>query len=268
MEINFDTDTRASPTKAHHIIDDMKEQMKNKEYETDVTGVTNVTSVTDNSSKTKNDNRQDKSGETKRNNKLLKGGENSTFTSTFKYFIFGLVLVSIIVLIIFISYKSFKTQNDNLGALLESARKEEAILTGKLKSMEQEKQMYVHKLNQLNNELQMQQSSPYTSTLPMTKNSYDAPDPNNPKEKPKLLKDKEAIKAYMNSKRRTVQDEIDEQQAEEREMLNNMNKKAKQEIQDQTHSEKKDDEDVTIDDEDDTEYVDKVDEIMSIIQPQ
>ena len=236
MEVNFDVDTKVSPNENNTTTEkkgnnDTKEQIKNK-----------------------------KDNETSKN--------NENFNSVVKYFMIGLVLVLIVCLTIFMCYKSFKTQNNNLGALLETARKEEAILSGKVKSLEQEKQMYVQKLNQLNAELQMQQSAPYTSTLPMTKNSYDAPDPNKPREKPKLLKDKEAIKAYVNSKRQTVQDEIDEQEAEEREMQHNINNATKEEIQKQTHSEKRDNDDNNNEDNENDEDADKVGEIMSIIQPQ
>lgn len=181
-----------------------------------------------------------------------------SFNSIAKYLIFGLVVVLIVCAIVFTCYKSFKTQNNNLGALLEKARKEEAILNGKLQAMEKERHVYINKINQLNDALQMQ-SEPYAATLPMTKNSYDAPDPNKPKEKPQLLKDKEAIKAYVNSKRPTVQDKINEREAEKREAQDNMNNVIQEEIQNQTHSERKEE----IQDKDDA---DKVDEIMNIIQ--
>lgn len=181
----------------------------------------------------------------------------SNFNSFVKYFIICLVVVSIVCITIFTCYKSFKTQNNNLGALLEKARKEEAILNGRLQTLEKEKQLYIHKINQLNNELQIQ-SEPYKSTLPMTQNSYDAPNPNQPKEKPQLLKDKEAIKAYVNSKRTTVQDELNEQEAEVREKQNKINNATKEELLKQTHSEAR--EDLEQDD------ADKVDEIMNIIQ--
>ena len=245
MEVNFDADAKVSPNENNTATEkkgnnnnSTKEQMKNK-----------------------------------KDNETSQSNEN--FNSIIKYFIFGLVLVLIVCLIVFMCYKSFKTQNNNLGALLETARKEEAILSGKVKSLEQEKQMYVQKLNQLNAELQMQQSAPYSSTLPMTKNSYEAPDPNKPKENPTLLKDKEAIKAYVNNKRQTVQDEIDEREAEEREIQHNINSATKEEIQKQTHSEKRGDDNYdnydnvnNADNNTDDEDADKVGEIMSIIQPQ
>ena len=223
MEVNFDVDTKTSPIE------------------------NNVTAKKEN-------------GDTKKQTEKKKENEEKTvgnFNSIVKYFIFGLVIVLIVCVIVLICYKSFKTQNNNLGALLEKTRKEEAILNGRVQTLEKEKQLYMHKINQLNNELQMQ-SDPYKSTLPMTKNSYDAPDPNQAKEKPKVLKDKEVIKAYVNSKRTTVQDELNEQEAEEREKQNNINNATKEELQKQTHSEVR--EDLEQDD------ADKVDEIMNIIQ--
>lgn len=218
-------------------------------------GVDAKTALTENNIVTEKENNG-----TKEQTEKKKENEEKTinsFNSIAKYFVFGLVVVLIVCVIVFMCYKSFKTQNNNLGALLEKARKDEAILNGKLQAMEKERHVYINKINQLNDALQMQ-SEPYTSTLPMTKNSYDAPDPNKPKEKPQLLKDKEAIKAYVNSKRTTVQDEINEREAEEREVQNNINNATKEEIQNQTHSERK--EDLEQDD------ADKVDEIMNIIQ--
>ena len=213
------------------------------------------TSLTENNITTEKENNSVKEQTEKKKENEEKTINNFNFIV--KYFIFGLVVVLIVCVIVFMCYKSFKTQNNNLGVLLEKARKEEAILNGKLQTLEKEKQLYMHKINQLNNELQMQ-SDPYKSTLPMTKNSYDAPDPNKQKEKPQLLKNKEAIKAYVNSKRTTVQDEINEREAEERETQNNINNATKEEIQKQTHSERR--EDLEQDD------ADKVDEIMNIIQ--
>lgn len=211
------------------------------------------TSLTENNIATENNKSKDRTEKKKENEEKTING----FNSIAKYVVFGLVVVLIVCVIVFMCYKSFKIQNDNLGALLEKARKEEAILNGKLQTMEKERHVYINKINQLNDALQTQ-SEPYTTTLPMTKNSYDAPDPNKPKEKPQLLKDKEAIKAYVNSKRTTVQDEINEREAEEREAQNNINNATKEEIQNQTHSERK--EDLEQDD------ADKVDEIMNIIQ--
>lgn len=215
------------------------------------------TSLTENNITTEKENNSAKVQTEKKKENEEKTINN--FNSIVKYFIFGLVVVLIVCVIVFMCYKSFKTQNNNLGALLEKARKEEAILNGRLQTLEKEKQLYMHKINQLNDALQMQ-SEPYTSTLPMTKTSYDAPDPNKPKEKPQLLKDKEAIKAYVNSKRTTVQDEINEKEAEEREAQNNINNTTKEEIQKQTHSERRED----LEQDDDTDP--KVDEIMNIIQ--
>lgn len=170
-------------------------------------------------------------------------------SSAMKYVILALLIITLIAVIIYICYKTYKTQINNLGSLLETSRKEEAILHSKLKASEQDKQLYIQKINQLNNDIQNQ----YTPILPMTNNSYDAPDPDAPREKPKLLKDKEAIKAFVNSKRQTVQDELDERQAKAKEEEENMINETQDELLTQTKADKRDE---------------KVDEIMEIIQSQ
>lgn len=245
MDINFDIDTNTSPN----------ENNSNVTTSTSMPTQTTTTSTTTiNTPANKN---------TKTNNKDT--SSNKKFDTVLKYFVFGMIMVLVVCLTIFICYKTFKTQTNNLGTLLETSRKEEAILRGKLKSAEQEKILYAQKLNQLNTEFQrMQTNNPYNSTLPMTKTSYDAPDPDKTKEKRKLLSDKEAIKAYINSKRQTVQDEIDEREAEEREEQKNMKHKIKEEIQSQTNTKQNNE----VYNDDDYEDKDKVDEIMSIIQPQ
>lgn len=244
MDINFDVDTNTSPN----------ENTSNIITPT-TTPLTSTTTSTTNTSANKN---------VKTNNKDT-SSNNKKFDTVLKYFVFGMIMVLVVCLTIFICYKTFKTQTNNLGTLLETSRKEEAILRGKLKSAEQEKILYAQKLNQLNTEFQrMQTNNPYNSTLPMTKTSYDAPDPDKTKEKRKLLSDKEAIKAYINSKRQTVQDEIDEREAEKREEQKNMKHKIKEEIQSQTNTKQNNEEY----NDDDYEDKDKVDEIMSIIQPQ
>lgn len=241
MDINFDIDTNTSPNE------------NNPNITTSTAMPTTTTTIT-NTPANKN---------AKTNNKDT--SSNKKFDTVLKYFVFGMIMVLVVCLTIFICYKTFKTQTNNLGTLLETSRKEEAILRGKLKSAEQEKILYAQKLNQLNTEFQrMQTNNPYNSTLPMTKTSYDAPDPDKTKEKRKLLSDKEAIKAYINSKRQTVQDEIDEREAEEREEQKNMKHKIKEEIQSQTNTKQNN---IEYND-DDYEDKDKVDEIMSIIQPQ
>lgn len=241
MDINFDVDTNTSP---------------NENTSNIITSTTMPTSTTTTSTTSANKN-------VKTNNKDT--SSNKKFDTVLKYFVFGMIMVLVVCLTIFICYKTFKTQTNNLGTLLETSRKEEAILRGKLKSAEQEKILYAQKLNQLNTEFQrMQTNNPYNSTLPMTKTSYDAPDPDKTKEKRKLLSDKEAIKAYINSKRQTVQDEIDEREAEKREEQKNMKHKIKEEIQSQTNTKQNNEEY----NDDDYEDKDKVDEIMNIIQPQ
>lgn len=182
-------------------------------------------------------------------NKTTKHENSSMNSNLIKYICLFVLIVVVIALIIVTVYRTHKVQLENLGSLLETSRKEEALLRGRLKTLEQDKQSYIRKLNELNNELQNQ----YTPILPMTNNSYDAPDPDKPKERPKLLKDKEAIKAYVNSKRQTVQDELDDREAEKNENDNELIAKTQNEIIEQTKAERRDE---------------KVDEIMEIIQSQ
>ena len=178
-----------------------------------------------------------------------KSSSTSTTSTAMKYVILAILIITLIAVIVYICYKTYKTQINNLGSLLETSRKEEAILHNKLKASEQDKRLYIQKINQLNNDIQNQ----YTPILPMTNNSYDAPDPDAPREKPKLLKDKEAIKAFVNSKRQTVQDELDERQAKAKEQEENMITETQDELLTQTKADKRDE---------------KVDEIMEIIQSQ
>ena len=150
-----------------------------------------------------------------------------------KYIIISITVIILIALAIYVTYKTYSTQNKNLGTLLEEARKDVAILSGNVKTLEQEKQMYINKINQLNNELrasQTQYDNNYSNILPMTENSYDAPDPN--KEKTKVITEREAIQRLVNSKRKTVQDEIDAKKAAEEEKQQKDTRIIKSEISD------------------------------------
>lgn len=153
-----------------------------------------------------------------------------------KYIIISVTVIILIALAIYVTYKTYSTQNKNLGTLLEEARKDVAILSGNVKTLEQEKQMYINKinqLNQLNTELrasQTQYDNNYSNILPMTENSYDAPDPN--KEKTKVITEREAIQRLVNSKRKTVQDEIDAKKAAEEEKQQKDSRIIKSEISD------------------------------------
>ena len=153
-----------------------------------------------------------------------------------KYIAISITVIMLIVLAIYVTYKTYSTQNKNLGTLLEEARKDVAILSSNVKTLEQEKQMYINKINQLNqvnNELrasQTQYDNNYSNILPMTENSYDAPDPN--KEKTKVITEREAIQRLVNSKRKTVQDEIDAKKAAEEEKQQKDTRIIKSEISD------------------------------------
>ena len=154
-------------------------------------------------------------------------------SNVLKYIVISISVIILIVLAIYVTYKTYSTQNKNLGTLLEEARKDVAVLSGNVKTLEQEKQLYINKINQLNNELrasQTQYDNNYSNILPMTENSYDAPDPN--KEKTKVITEREAIQQLVNRKRKTVQDEIDAKKAAEEEKQQKDSKIIKSEISD------------------------------------
>ena len=216
-----------------------------------------------NSSKNTSSNNATKSSTTGKSSKAKTS--SLSFDTILKYVIFSVTIILIVSLVIYICRKVYTSRIDNIAALLESSRKEEAILNSKVKSLEEEKQSYVQRIYDLNNEIQMQQAAPFASTLPMTKNSYDAPDPDQQREKPKLIKDKEKIKAFVNSKRTTVQDELDEKELLEKEEQNRNDDNIQKNLQMETHT--------NDDNDNDNETVpkssendEKVDEIMSIIQ--
>lgn len=205
-----------------------------------------------------------KSSATNKSASVTKSAKSSqSFDTVLKYIIFSVIIILIVSLVIYICRKVYTSRIDNIAALLEASRKEEAILNSKVKSLEEEKQSYVQRIYDLNNEIQIQQAAPFASTLPMTKNSYDAPDPDQPREKPKLIKDKEKIKAFVNSKRTTVQDELDEKESLEKEEQNRNDDNIQKNLQIETHT-NDDDDDETVPK--GSENDEKVDEIMSIIQ--
>lgn len=181
-----------------------------------------------------------------------------------KYIIISITVIILIALAIYVTYKTYSTQNKNLGTLLEEARKDVAILSGNVKTLEQEKQMYINKINQLNNELrasQTQYDNNYSNILPMTENSYDAPDPN--KEKTKVITEREAIQRLVNSKRKTVQDEIDAKKAAEEEKQQKDTRIIKSEISDNILHKPNDKHKNSDNEYDDDES--KVNEILSLV---
>lgn len=197
----------------------------------------NITSIVEN--KTTTDEKNNNTNATNNTNNNTSSNTKYSLSinnNILKYIAISITVIMLIVLAIYVTYKTYSTQNKNLGTLLEEARKDVAILSGNVKTLEQEKQMYINKINQLNqvnNELrasQTQYDNNYSNILPMTENSYDAPDPN--KEKTKVITEREAIQRLVNSKRKTVQDEIDAKKAAEEEKQQKDTRIIKSEISD------------------------------------
>ena len=145
----------------------------------------------------------------------------------------GLGIVLIAVSIIYLFVRSAANKAEKLNEKLESAQKESAILKARLDAVEDEKNNYIQHINHLSEELEAREEL-YNSNLPMQQNSYDAPDPDAQPENP-VVKNKQAIRQMINSKRPTVQDAIDEQNQKETEKQEQLSKTAQDEIKDLTN---------------------------------
>lgn len=188
---------------------------------------------------------------------------NSGMSNILQYILIGLSIVTIVALIIFLIYKKLNSKVYDLGEQLEVSRKENALLKNKLKQHEIDKASYVHRIDELANELEHinKVQEPYSATLPMRTDSYDAPDPDKQQQKPQIVKDKEAIKAMVNRPRPTVQDEIDHIEQEKLKQQEETDELSKNEITNTTHQEQSQD----INNNDDEN---EVENIMNIIQSQ
>ena len=143
-----------------------------------------------------------------------------------KWLVIGLS-VSVIILVIILYYRKIKAAKRQVEADDDdeeeanddnSLESENERLKQEVQQLQLSNQSYVNHINRLADQLEQQQhskSNPYSPVLPMTSDSYEAPDPEAPKEKPQVVKDKELIKQMVNSPRPTVQDELDKKQAKE-----------------------------------------------------
>ena len=146
-----------------------------------------------------------------------------------------------------------------------SLESENERLKQEVQQLQLSNQSYVNHINRLADQLEQQRApaNTYSPVLPMTVNSYEAPNPEAPKEKPQVVKDKELIKQMVNSPRPTVQDELDKQQAEADETNAANDKQAIEDIKQTTQ---------LTDDNDESESDNKdeadVQALMNIIQSQ
>lgn len=130
------------------------------------------------------------------------------------YLIIGIGLIALIIVAVYYLYH--RSQLDTKTKLEEANSKGVELLERNRELQQQISQLqidnenYVQHIDRLAAQLeQQQQTQIYSPITPMTENSFDAPDPNAVQQKPQIIKDKEEIKKMVNSKRETVQDEVD-----------------------------------------------------------
>lgn len=170
-------------------------------------------------------------------------GTSSSSSSSSKnrvtHFIMFLVFILIVAaLVTFLCYKAFNTQIStlqhqltNTQMSLKKSEQEHILMQNRIQDLELENDRY----SKLITEYRTTKANPYSSVLPMTENSYDAPDPNQPKEKPQALKNKEAIRNFINAKRPTVEDELREREAVEAQRIEELNAQTLADISNETH---------------------------------
>lgn len=170
-------------------------------------------------------------------------GTSSSSSSSSKnrvtHFVMFLVFILIVAaLVTFLCYKAFNTQISSLQhqltntqMSLKKSEQEHILMQNRIQDLELENERY----SKLITEYRTTKANPYSSVLPMTENSYDAPDPNQPKEKPQALKNKEAIRNFINAKRPTVEDELREREAVEAQRIEELNAQTLADISNETH---------------------------------
>lgn len=160
---------------------------------------------------------------------------------TFKLIFLGLVIVSIVVLILVIVYKKYNSkvqeqdanEEEDMPDPNEELTNENEQLQQQIQALQIQNSNYVNHINRLAD--QLEEAQQYSPVLPMKEDSYDAPDPNTPQQKPQIVKDKELIKQMINSKRPTVQDELDNKQAQKNETEEQTNSQIEVELKETTH---------------------------------
>lgn len=174
------------------------------------------------------------------------------------YLLIAIVGILIIALVVVFIYRHANGKTEEIGAELEEARKENALLKTQIEQHEAARTNYIRHIDRLTNEideLTTAKNQPFNPSLPMTENSYEAPSPDQRPTKPTIVQNKEAIKAMVNSPRRTVQDEINDAEASKLEQTENDTNQIKSELLQVTNTPQHDDEN-------------DVQNIMNIIQAQ
>lgn len=185
----------------------------------------------------------------------------------------ALVLILIIVVIIWVRKRSSTIQakelkdeptddeSDEDNGKLRSLTNENLALKQQLNDLQITNQNYAQHINRLAEELERKGSQ---QLMPMTENSYEAPDPNSVPEKPQVIKDKDAIKQMVNSRRATVQDEIDNHNSAKQNEDEANDADIEQQIKQATAIEDSTDDETNNDDKEDKD----VESLMNIIQAQ
>ena len=139
---------------------------------------------------------------------------NTSSTSTIIYYLLiGVVGILVVALIVIFVYRHMNSKVDEIGYELEESRKENALLKTRVEQHENARANYIRRIDSLTKEIDdltnEQSKQPFDTSLPMTQDSYDAPSPDQRPTKPSNVQNNEAIKAMINSPRRTVQDAPD-----------------------------------------------------------
>ena len=189
---------------------------------------------------------------------------NSQSTPFSTMLIIGSALFLIIIVAIIYYIKS--SANNNKELIKANEKYEEMVkrnneLQAEMSELQEDNKHYIQHINHLSDQLEQQQKPMYSPLTPMTVNSYEAPDPDQAPTVPQPIKDKKAIRAMVNSKRPTVQDEIDNRKHQEEEQENNDEEQTKKELKNLTN----DGDDAEDDDDDKNE---NVEDLMTIIQSQ
>lgn len=174
----------------------------------------------------------------------------------------GSALLFIIIVVIIYYIRSSTNKNKELikvNEKYEELVKQNNELQAEMAELQEDNKHYIQHINHLSDQLEQQQNT-YSPITPMTVNSYEAPDPNQTPTKPQPIKDKEAIRAMVNSKRPTVQDEIDNRKQQHEQQENDDEEQTKQELKDLTND---NDDERQNDDKDEN-----VKDLMTIIQSQ
>ena len=183
--------------------------------------------------------------------------------------VIALIIILVVDYFVRSGYKKKENELKELTDKFTELEQENENLQSDIERLQVDNKNYVNHINRLADELEarIQPKNPYSPLTPMTENSFDAPDPNATASKPQVVKDKEQLRAMVNSKRQTVQDVIDQQQAEKATKSDNSDANATQEIKNLTHADENKEDDDNNDSEVDAD--DKnVNDLMNIIQNQ